>query len=341
MSTKVLGMFILLFGRPNTIDGATYGDSAPDDLVGGWETNLGFYQGIELTKNSLLYETESEFQDIEVHQSKFYGKVLLLDGSLQLTERDADSYNEMMAHIPMFQHSNPKRILIIGGGDGYVLSEVLKHSSVEKVDHVDLDDFVVATCEKFFPQWASGWKDPRVTLHVEDGVKFIKSIDAGSYDVVIQDSSDPFDVGKDGTIYPLPSGTLYEESHFCALHRILSEDGVLIMQAESYNVPTNLRGISEWRARMTNCGFERTRYGSVSTSSYSTGQIGFLLAERQPSKASTAEAIQERYNGMVETGKATSYYHPPLQNSCFDLPLWVHNSVYTPMHSKDGVKDEL
>ena len=113
------------------------------------------------------------------------------------------------------------------------------------------------------------------------------------------------------------------------------------MQAESYNVPTSLRGISEWRARMTNCGFERTRYGSVSTSSYSTGQIGFLLAERQPSKASTAEAIQERYNGMVETGKATSYYHPPLQNSCFDLPLWVHNSVYTPMHSKDGVKDEL
>lgn len=102
----------------------TFGDECPNHRIGELEPSIGFYQAIELVENSLLYSKQSKYQAIEVHQSKFFGKVLVLDGVIQLTERDADSYNEMMAHIPMFQHANPKRVLIIGGGDGYVLKEV-------------------------------------------------------------------------------------------------------------------------------------------------------------------------------------------------------------------------
>lgn len=99
-------------------------DMLPVHRIGELEESIGFYQAIEMVENSLLYEVQSEYQKIEVHQSRFFGKVLVLDGVIQLTERDADSYNEMMAHIPMFQHPNPKRVLIVGGGDGYVLKEV-------------------------------------------------------------------------------------------------------------------------------------------------------------------------------------------------------------------------
>lgn len=112
---------VLLLGPPETKASL---DELPKFRIGEVERSIGFYQAIELEENSLLHARKSKYQDIEVHQSKFYGKVLVLDGVMQLTERDADSYNEMMAHVPMFQHPNPKRVLVIGGGDGYVLKEV-------------------------------------------------------------------------------------------------------------------------------------------------------------------------------------------------------------------------
>lgn len=99
-------------------------DEVPVNRIGELEPSIGFYQAIEMAEQSLLYSKQSKYQAIEVHKSKFFGKVLVLDGVIQLTERDANSYNEMMAHIPMFQHPNPKRVLIVGGGDGYVLKEV-------------------------------------------------------------------------------------------------------------------------------------------------------------------------------------------------------------------------
>lgn len=92
--------------------------------VGDGETETGFYQSITVSEESPIYKTKSKYQEIEVHESEYYGKILVLDNVVQLTQRDADSYNEMMAHIPMMQHKEPKRALVIGGGDGYVLKEV-------------------------------------------------------------------------------------------------------------------------------------------------------------------------------------------------------------------------
>jgi spermidine synthase len=328
-------------------------DDVPLHRVGEIEQSIGFYQAIGLTENSLLYATQSKYQAIEVHQTKHFGKLLLLDGVIQLTERDADSYNEMMAHVPMFQHPNPKSVLVIGGGDGYVLKEVLKHPSVVRVDHVDLDEGVIETCKIHFPQWGDCWEDPRATLHIEDGAQFVREVPDGFYDVIIQDSSDPWVIEADGSATPLPSGVLYDANHICELQRILAPNGVLnlqvrkricvhlqvvpcalantffyVKQGESFNVPSNIDGIVSWRNRMEACGFTRSRYGSIMTVSYTTGHIGMLLGEKDPSLSSKDSEIRDRYDQMVQNGGKTTYYHPGLQRSAFDLPLWAHQKIY-------------
>lgn len=326
---QLLNVSIAETGGPlKTNAGLPVLDDVPLNRIGELEPSIGFYQAIELVENSLLYAKQSKYQAIEVHQTKFYGKMLVLDGVIQLTERDADSYNEMMAHVPMFQHANPKRVLVVGGGDGYVLKEVLKHPSVERVDHVDLDGDVVETCEKHFPQWGDAWKDPRANLHICDGAKFVRDTPDNFYDVIIQDSSDPWIAGEDGVMMPLPSGVLYEQEHICELYRILKPNGVLNIQAESFNVPTSLEGIITWRKTMEACGFVRSRYGSIHTSSYPTGQIGLLLGEKEPSASSKMPSVLTRYKQIVDNGEETTYYHPPLQRGCFEVPLWVHNSIY-------------
>jgi spermidine synthase len=233
----------------------------------------------------------------------------------------------MLAHVPMFQNAHPRRIILIGGGDGYVLSEILKHGSVEHVDHVDLDGEVIETCKTHF-SWSDAWTDPRVHLHIADGAKFVRNAPDQSYDVVIQDSSDPWTWGENGEKVVLPSSVLYSPEHFANIHRILEPNGVLNIQAESLQIPSDLNGIRDWRQRALNVGFESARYGSILISSYPTGQIGFLLCEKDPSAASSLQHLQERFSRMVEAKLSTSYYHPPLQAAAFVLPLWAMKHIY-------------
>ena len=295
--------------------------------VGELIEETGFYQSIRLVNERPVYRKQSKYQLIEVVRSPFYGKILVLDGVVQLTECDADSYNEMMAHIPMFQHPNPKRVLVIGGGDGYVLSEVLKHESVEHVDHVDLDGEVVETCRKHF-SWGSAWKDPRVKLHIKDGAAFVRNTPDGYYDVIIQDSSDPWTWNDDGEKVVLPSSALYTADHFANLHRALDDNGILNIQAETMQIPSDFDGTASWRQEALRVGFQSARYGSLYISSYPTGQIGFLLCEKNPGTACSREKIQERFLLMRNSEKRTTYYHPRLQASSFDLPLWAEEKIY-------------
>ena len=301
--------------------------SAPSTIVGEWIEETGFYQSMRLTPDPPIYTRQSKYQLIEVHQSSFYGKVLVLDGVVQLTERDADSYNEMLAHVPLFQHKNPRRVLIVGGGDGYVLSEVLKHGSVEHVDHVDLDGEMVDACKLYFGR-STAWSDPRVNLHIADGAAFVRNATDASYDVIIQDSSDPWTWGKDGKQVVLPSSVLYSEEHFKHIHRILKPNGILNLQAETLQIPSDLEGIRDWRHLALLVGFDQARYGTIMISSYPTGQIGFLLCEKDKDDVSTQVEINERYAQMVKVGKGTNYYHPPQQASAFVLPLWAERLIY-------------
>jgi spermidine synthase len=195
------------------------------------DEETGFSQSLDVLSNSPIFSKRSKYQTIEVHESHHFGKILKLDGVTQLTERDADSYNEMMAHVPMFQHAHPIRVLVIGGGDGYVVNEVLKHTSVQRVDHVELDIDVIKTCQKFF-SWGHVWDDPRVHLHIQDGASFVQDAPTGSYDVIIQDSSDPWTWDANGKPQELPSSVLYSTEHFSSIHRILGEDGIFNFQVQ-------------------------------------------------------------------------------------------------------------
>ena len=190
--------------------------------------------------------------------------------------------------------------------------QVLKHDSIEHVDHVDLDVEVIEACKEHF-SWGAAWDDPRVTLHIADGAAFVEQAVDASYDVIIQDSSDPWTADEDGNQVMLPSSVLYSRKHFANIYRILTPAGIFNFQAECFNIPSDLEGVLEWRKQALGLGFQRARYGSLYISSYSTGQIGFLLCEKDLSEAASMEELNRRFSTMERDGKGTSYYQPKLQ----------------------------
>lgn len=142
-------------------------------IMTGWFSEIGSMwpgEAHSLKVEKQIFEGQSDFQHVQVFQSETYGKVLVLDGVIQLTERDEFSYQEMIAHLPLCSVSQPKTVLVIGGGDGGVLREVSRHTSVEQVDICEIDKMVVDVSKEFFPDVAIGFQDPRVNLHIGDGM---------------------------------------------------------------------------------------------------------------------------------------------------------------------------
>lgn len=170
-----------------------------------------------------LHEEQTPFQHIEIYATETFGKLMVIDGSIMLTSRDNFLYHEMMSHPVMFTHPDPKRVLIIGGGDCGTLNEVLKHPGVEKVWQVDIDEAVTRLSIIHFPELCDRNSDPRAQLLFEDGIKWIKEAEAASIDIIIVDSTDP--VG--------PAEGLFTESFFRDCYRALHADGILIQQSES------------------------------------------------------------------------------------------------------------
>ncbi|KAJ0037382.1 hypothetical protein Pint_23014 [Pistacia integerrima] len=183
-----------------------------------------------LKVEKILFEGKSDFQNVLVFQSSTYGKVLVLDGVIQLTERDECAYQEMITHLPLCSIPNPKKVLVIGGGDGGVLREVARHSSVEQIDICEIDKMVVDVSKQFFPEVAVGYEDPRVKLHIGDGVAFLKAVPAGTYDAIIVDSSDPIALCL---FHSGPAQELFEKPFFDTVSKALRPGGVVSTQAES------------------------------------------------------------------------------------------------------------
>jgi len=172
--------------------------------------------------DKVLFHKKSQYQEILVFENPFFGRVLVLDGVVQLTERDEFIYHEMLAHVPLMAHPNPRKVLIIGGGDGGTLREVLKHPEVEEAVLVDIDKEVIETSKKFFPTLSVGFKDPRAIVVNEDGVKYLQDYE-NEFDVIIVDSTDPV-----GFAYGLTT-----EEFFKTVFKALKEDGIYAGQSES------------------------------------------------------------------------------------------------------------
>ncbi len=176
-------------------------------------------QAMILKVNQVLHHEKSKYQDVLVFESSDHGTVLVLDNVIQCTERDEFSYKEMITHLAMNSHPNPKTVLVIGGGDGGVLREVVKHETVEKAILCDIDEAVIRVSKKYLPGMSIGYQHPAVETFIGDGFKFLADR-KNEFDVIITDSSDP-----EG-----PAETLFQKPYFELLYGALKYGGVITTQ---------------------------------------------------------------------------------------------------------------
>lgn len=171
---------------------------------------------------NILYKGKSDYQEIMVIENTYFGKMLILDGVVQITERDEFFYHEMLTHIVMHAHPNPKNIIVIGGGDGGVVRELLKHDTVEKIYFIEIDEEVINVSRKFFPGVSSGIDDPRVEIKCMDGAEFVKERE-GDIDIIIVDSTDIIGFAK----------SLFTVEFFKSVKEALTEEGIFVTLSES------------------------------------------------------------------------------------------------------------
>ena len=171
----------------------------------------------------ILYKGKSKFQEIMVIKNPYYGKMLILDDVVQITERDEFFYHEMLTHVAMHANPNPKKVIVIGGGDGGVVREVLKYRSVEKVFFVEIDEEVINISKRFFPAVSSGVDDPRVEIRVMDGAEFVAKRKLADIDAVIIDSTDIIGFAR----------TLFTPDFFASVRDCLTDEGMFVTHTES------------------------------------------------------------------------------------------------------------
>lgn len=272
-------------------------------------------QRFSLKVGKVLFEARSALQDILVFDSETYGRVLVLDGVIQLTERDEHAYQEMLTHLPMFAHPSPRSVLIVGGGDGGVLREVARHADVERIVMCEIDELVVRTAKKFFSgSTATAFDDPRLTLVHEDAAAFLKR-DTGTFDVIVVDSSDP--VG--------PAETLYEPEFYTTMRDSLTPGGIIATQGECLwlHLPLITRVMSA-------CGplFATVDYAYTTVPTYPSGQIGFIICSTAPATAEGTSLVRSPSRpipaGLQQTLK---YYNPAVHEAAFVLPQFAEAQI--------------
>ncbi|KAK4376846.1 hypothetical protein RND71_003142 [Anisodus tanguticus] len=269
-----------------------------------------------LKVEKILFQGKSDYQNVMVFQSSTYGKVLVLDGVIQLTERDECAYQEMITHLPLCSIPNPKKVLVIGGGDGGVLREVSRHSSVEQIDICEIDKMVVEVAKLFFPDVAVGYEDPRVNLHIGDGVAFLKNVPAGIYDAVIVDSSDP--IG--------PAQELFEKPFFETIARALRPGGVVSTQAES--IWLHMHIIEEIVANCRQIFKGSVNYAWTTVPTYPSGMIGFMLCSTEGPAVDFKNPINPIDD---ESGPKTlaplKFYNSEIHQASFCLPSFAKRVI--------------
>lgn len=256
---------------------------------------------------TLLYDSETGHQRIQVFENPTFGRVMTLDGVVQVTEGDEFIYHEMMAHVPIFAHGAAKRVLIIGGGDGGMAREVLRHAEVTHVTMVEIDAGVVDFSKKYLPGISGGaFDDPRLELVIADGARFVQDA-TERYDVIIIDSTDP--VG--------PGEVLFTESFYSRAKRCLAEGGILVTQN---GVPFLQGGELTGTMRAFRALFRDASCYMATVPTYAGGPMAFGWGTDGTSRAATVEELDARYRAA---GFETRYYTPEVHHAAFVLPGYV------------------
>jgi spermidine synthase len=290
----------------------------------GAATNLHYFnnpmwpgEAHSLQVEKILFEGKSEYQDLMVFQSVTHGKVLVLDKMIQLTEKDECAYQEMIAHLPLCSISSPKKVLVVGGGDGGVLREICRHSSVEQIDICEIDEMVINVSKQFFPNVAVGYDDPRVRLHIGDGTAFLRECLAGIYDAIIVDSTDP--VG--------PAQELFGKPFYETVSRALRPGGVVISQAESLWLHMHVIQAIVTACRQTFKGSVHYAWTSVPT--YPSGTIGFVICSSEGPPVDFKNPVNpiEEQKAATKLRGPLKFYNSEVHAAAFALPTFVKQAL--------------
>lgn len=277
------------------------------DLKGNWVTegNSGFAVSIEVGEH--LFSKKSAFQQIDVYDTPFCGRLLVLDGVVQLTEFDEFAYQEMLTHIPMFSHPAPRRALVIGGGDGGVLREIARHQCVEEIDICEIDEEVINASRKFIPSTACGFDDPRVKIHIADGSLFVKER-RNLYDVIIVDSTDPIGPGE----------SLFNEKFYHCMKAALHEDGIITSQSESVFLHPK---IVSRLVSVTKKLFPVYGYFLIMVPTYPSGNIGACIG------SSVYDIRNPAREPDAAMRPALKYYTTDVHQAAFKLPGFAEKLI--------------
>ncbi|XP_062169812.1 spermidine synthase 1-like isoform X1 [Alnus glutinosa] len=266
-----------------------------------------------LKVEKILFQGSSKYQSMMVFQSSAYGKVFVLDGALQLTEKDECAYQEMITHLPLCSIPKPSKVLLIGGGDGGILREISRHSSIEQIDICEIDMMLVDVYKKFFPDIAVGYQDPRVTLHVRDGISFLETNPGGNYDAIIVDAFDPIRTDHE----------LFETSFFELVTKSLRPGGVLCIQAES--IWFHSLDIEELVTKCRQIFKGSVEYAWTIVPAYPSGVIGFLLCSTEGPPINFKNAINpiDRNESYGVAKGPLKFYNSEVHSAAFCLPSFA------------------
>ena len=272
------------------------------DLWAGERSNDDF--AVSFRVKDVLFSVQSPYQKVEIVDTAGYGKMLFNDGIVMISERDEFIYHEMIAHVPLFLHPDPKDVLVIGGGDGGTVREVLKHPGIETCTLCEIDETVIKACQRHIPRTAAclDGDDPRVKIECRDAAEFIQE-DTTRYDIILIDSSDP--VG--------PAAPLFGDDFYKNISSSLRENGIVVSQAESPFIYADIqRGLLEIVKRQ----FGRVFVYNYSNMTYPGGLWSFSLAAKQP-----LHPVSGFYHDRFEETKLeVLYYSKEMHRSSFCLP---------------------
>ena len=260
--------------------------------------------GLSFKVEKTLFSEKSAFQRVDLVKTRGHGIMLLNDGVIMLSERDEFVYHEMIAHVPLFVHPDPRQVLVIGGGDGGTVREVLKHRTVEKVVLVEIDELVIRACRDHLPSVSCALDDPRLEILIGNGVDYVLHTDR-KFDVVLVDSTDPI-----GPATPLFNRPFYE-----GVAALLTSDGIMISQAES---PFYDHNVQESMLKNQRLFFEKLHLYLFPTLTYPGGLWSFAYASKGLCPVRDFDPGR-----FARSAVSTKYYNAGVHRSSFTLPVFL------------------
>lgn len=262
-----------------------------------------YRKGIQVKR--ILADEQTQFQHLQIVEAEFFGKTMILDGIIQLTERDNMGYHEMIAHVPMLAVGNPKRVLIVGGGDGGSLQQVLRYPSVEQAVVCELDARVVELSREHFAAFGDPWADPRAELLIRDAFGYLEE-NPGQFDVIISDTTDPIGMAE----------RLFSDEFYKLMVRALAPNGAAATQCEQPFFDTKLIKTIYQSAKAL---AQNPAYYYANIPTYPGGGIGFMYVSNTPWENGLRNPFPPGVN---------RYINPEIHKAAFALPEFFRKELY-------------